>query len=127
MVFQDIGTCRVYGVAHMILDALVKYMDQTVSYYAASTGLDAYGVPNEGWGGTAYKTVKAGFYTGSTAQAYVSDRYRPVTDGVIICKPTDKPATTDKVTFSGRSFAVNGIDNIAERGAVCVVSVQEIV
>ena len=70
----------------------------------------------------AVATVNCLFWEGSTAEAYVSQRFRDTTVAAIGVTPGTDIQKNDKVTISSVAYHVLGVDNVGAAGEVIVAA-----
>ena len=72
----------------------------------------------------AVETTKCLFWEGSTAEAYVSQRFRDMTQAAIGVTPGTDIQKNDKVTISSVDYHVLGVDNVGAAGEVIVAALR---
>ena len=68
------------------------------------------------------ETVECLFYEGATAEASVSERFRDITDAVILVYPETDIEKNDIVSVDGVEYHVIGIDNVGKANEVVTVA-----
>jgi len=87
-----------------------------------NTVTNVLGVETPSWAAVA--TVRCLFWEGSTAEAFVSQRFRDATDAVISVTPTTDVQKNDKVVVESKTYLVIGIDNIGAANEVITAALR---
>ena len=107
------------------LDCFKTEMNQTYSVYPYLNTLDANGNPQQGFSPTATIENKAcGFFTGSSAERFVADKYRTDLAGVVISEVAAVPDGAKLVLSTGENFIVIYANDIALQGEVMAVALR---
>lgn len=101
-----------------IIDAFQEY--QIAAAIKRNTVTNVNGVKTNDW--AAVETIECLFWEGSIAEAYVSQRFRDITDAALGVSPETDIEKNDIVTVDGVEYHVNGIDNIGKFGEYILVS-----
>ena len=107
------------------LDCFKTEMNQTYSVYPYLTGLDSNGNPQEGFSAVASITNQpCGYFTGSSAERFVADKYRTDLAGVVISEVVAVPDGAKLVLSTGENFIVIYADDIALQGEVLAIALR---
>ena len=112
-----------------ILDAFPEEMNQIIEIYSIKKG---YNPLNSQTTSTTKleKKVQAGYWTGSSAEQLVSERFRTQVDGVVVIKPNDLEGysinDSDKMVISGSEYNVIYSDDVMFLNEVLIVGVKRV-
>ena len=116
----------------MILDSFAEEMNRNIEIYSQGSGETVYD-PNTGAYTTtpsnAKKVYGVGYYEGSSATQFVSDRLKADITGVFVAYPDSVGVVkdSDKITLeNGREFEVVHSEDIMNLGQVMSIGVKEI-
>lgn len=110
-----------------ILACFKQEMNQTYSVYPKNTGLDSFDEYLQGFEATAtIENQSCGYFTGSAAEALVSDRYKTQISGVIISEVVTVPDGAKIVLSNGLEFTVINADDILLQGEVLAIAVKAV-
>lgn len=101
-----------------IIDEFPEF--QVSAAITRNTVTNVSGVRTGSWAAVA--TVNCLFWEGSTAEAYVSQRFRDTTDAAVGVDPSTDIQKNDKVTISSVAYHVLGVDNVGVAGEVIVAA-----
>jgi len=101
-----------------IIDAFQEFF--VAAAIKRNTVTNVNGVKTNAW--ASVETIECLFWEGSIAEAYVSQRFRNVTDAALGVYPETDIEKNDIATVDGVEYQVNGIDNIAKASEYILVS-----
>jgi hypothetical protein len=113
----------------MILDAFEDEMDQTVKIYSQSKGYNdvtgtSTSIPK------LEVTVLAGYWTASSGEQFISDRFRALVDGVVVISPDTLNNyvinDSDTIVINNVTYNVVYSDDIMFQGEVITVGVKRL-
>lgn len=101
-----------------IIDEFPEF--QVSAAITRNTVTNVAGVKTPSWAAVA--TVNCLFWEGASAETYVSERFRDVTDAVISVDPLTDILKNDKVVVESKTYHVIGIDNVGAAGELMTVA-----